>query len=79
MEVKSLYHLLALETSFEETVELAANIAEAPIAFISFIDSNYIWLKSQIGIHQKKNDYLDFVKVILGTLQDTEKKTTNYI
>ncbi|GGA50224.1 PAS domain S-box protein [Okeania sp. KiyG1] len=74
MEVKSLYHLLALETSFEETVELAANIAEAPIAFISFMDSNYIWLKSQIGIHQKKNDYLDFVKAILSTFPDTETK-----
>ncbi|NEO53890.1 MAG: PAS domain S-box protein [Okeania sp. SIO3B5] len=74
MEVKSLYHLLALETFFEETVELAANITEAPIAFISFMDSNYIWLKSQIGIHQKKNDYLDFVKTVLSTFPDTETK-----
>ena len=47
MEVKSLYHILASETSFEEIVDLAADIAETPIAFISFIDCNYLWLKSQ--------------------------------
>ena len=74
MEVKSLFQVLAPETSFEEMVDLAAEIAEAPIAFISFVDSNYLWLKSQTGVNQKQNSYLDFVKVILGYSEKTQTK-----
>ncbi len=73
MEVKSLYQLLAAETSFTEMVELAANIAETPIAFISFRDDNYLWLKSQIGINNNKDGHLNFVEVILSS---SEKNKT---
>ncbi|MDJ0518881.1 MAG: PAS domain S-box protein [Trichodesmium sp. MO_231.B1] len=73
MEVKSLYQVLATETSFPEMAELAAYIAETPIAFISFRDSNYLWLKSQTGINNNKDRYLHFVEVILGS---SEKNKT---
>ncbi|MGK7923592.1 MAG: PAS domain S-box protein [Trichodesmium sp.] len=74
MEVKSLFQVLSPETSFEEMVDLAAQIAETPIAFISFVDSNYLWLKSQIGLNQKHDSYLDFVKVILDYFPKTPSK-----
>ncbi|MGD1804536.1 PAS domain S-box protein [Dapis sp. BLCC M126] len=81
MEVKSLYQLLATQTSFVEMAELAAHIAETPIAFISFRDDKYFWLKSQTGINNKNNGYLNFVEVILSSLeknktQSQEKEAT---
>ncbi|MGD1704093.1 PAS domain S-box protein [Dapis sp. BLCC M229] len=74
MEVKSLYQVLATETSFLEMAELAAYIAETPIAFISFRDSNYLWLKSQTGINNNKDRYLNFVEVILGSSEKNQTK-----
>ncbi|MEM1170144.1 MAG: PAS domain S-box protein [Cyanobacteria bacterium P01_H01_bin.35] len=73
MEVKSLYQALATETSFAEMAELAAHIAETPIAFINFRDYNYLWLKSQTGINNNKDGYLNFVEVIL---RSSEKNKT---
>ena len=75
MEVKSLYQILASATYFEEIADLAAEIASAPIAFILFMDSNYVWLKSQIGVCQKNNCYLDFVKVILESSQKVNSRS----
>ncbi|NES04085.1 MAG: PAS domain S-box protein [Okeania sp. SIO2F4] len=74
MEVKSLYQVLATETSFPEMADLAAYIAETPIAFISFRDSNYLWLKSQTGINNNKHRYLNFVEVILGSSEKNKTK-----
>ena len=75
MQVKSLDRLLATETAFVEMVELAANIAETPIAFISFRDYSYLWLKSQTGINKNKDSFLNFVEVIL----DSSEKNTNQL
>ncbi|MEB3339563.1 PAS domain S-box protein [Okeania sp.] len=63
MEVKSLYQVLSMETSFAEIAELAADIAETPIAFISFRDSNYLWFKSQID-NNNQDEYLNFVQQV---------------
>lgn len=74
MEVKSLYYILASETSFQEIVDLAADIAETPIAFINFIDCNYLWLKSQTGLTKNKDVFLNFVERILETSQKTKNQ-----
>ena len=58
-----LYQLLdsAPEASFDDLTCLATHICQAPIAFISFLDANHQWLKSQIGISEgNAHRYLDF-------------------
>ncbi|MDF0555463.1 PAS domain S-box protein [Kamptonema sp. UHCC 0994] len=58
-----LYQLLgsAPEASFDDLTILAANLCQAPIAFISFIDANHQWLKSEVGIDKgTAHRYLDF-------------------
>jgi two-component system NtrC family sensor kinase len=58
-----LYQLLdsAPEASFDDLTCLAAHICQAPIAFISFLDANHQWLKSQIGMSEgTAHRYLDF-------------------
>ncbi len=72
MEVKSLYQVLSTETSFVEMADLAANIAETPISFISFRDFNYLWFKSQTGINNEKDGYLNFVEAILGSSEQNQ-------
>ncbi len=72
MEVKSLYQVLSTETSFVEMADLAADIAETPISFISFRDFNYLWFKSQTGINNEKDGYLNFVEAILGSSEQNQ-------
>ncbi|MBW3586940.1 MAG: hypothetical protein KY448_14180, partial [Cyanobacteria bacterium 0813] len=58
-----LYQLLgsAPEVCLDNLVGLAAQIGRTPIAFLSLIDGNRHWLKSQLGIDQTLADsYLDF-------------------
>ncbi|WP_449420087.1 PAS domain S-box protein [Phormidium nigroviride] len=58
-----LYQLLgsAPEASFDDLTILAAHLCQAPIAFISFIDANHQWLKSEVGIEEgTAHRYLDF-------------------
>lgn len=50
----------APEASFDDLTRLATQIAQTPIAFISFIDGNQQWLKSQVGLGPEANLYLDF-------------------
>ncbi|MDJ0556945.1 MAG: PAS domain S-box protein [Microcoleaceae cyanobacterium MO_207.B10] len=74
MQVKSLDQVFAPKSYFEEMAELAADISEAPITFISFMDSNYLWLKSQTGVEKENIYYLDFVEVILSYSEKTQTK-----
>ncbi|MEP6541074.1 GAF domain-containing protein [Microcoleus vaginatus GB1-A2] len=58
-----LYQLLgsAPEVCLDNLVGLAAQIGRTPIAFLSLIDGNRHWLKSQLGIDRTLADsYLDF-------------------
>ena len=58
-----LYRLLGSdqEACFDDLVSLAAQINLTPIAFVSLIDSNGHWLKSQIGVDQAlAHRYLNF-------------------
>ena len=58
-----LYQLLgsAPEASFDDLTILAAHLCQAPIAFISFLDANHQWLKSEVGIVEgTAHQYLDF-------------------
>ncbi|WP_445240239.1 hypothetical protein [Microcoleus vaginatus] len=58
-----LYQLLGSdpEVCLDNLVGLAAQISRTPIAFLSLIDGNRHWLKSQLGIDQTLADsYLDF-------------------
>src|SRR5215213_4594787 len=45
------YHILDTEAEegFDELTRLAAHICEAPIAVISFIDVDRLWVKSRVG------------------------------
>ncbi len=42
------------EKEFDDIVQLAAHICQAPIAAISLIDSNRQWLKASIGTAPKE-------------------------
>src|SRR5688572_17308545 len=46
-----LYHILdtPAEESFDELTRLAAQICGAPIALVSFVDAERIWVKSRVG------------------------------
>jgi len=58
-----LYQLLgsAPEACFDDLVGLAAQISHTPMAFLSLIDGNRHWLKSQLGIDQTLGHrYLNF-------------------
>ena len=58
-----LYQLLgsAAEACFDDLVGLAARISGSPMAFLSLIDANRHWLKSQVGIDRTLGHrYLNF-------------------
>jgi two-component system, NtrC family, sensor kinase len=58
-----LYQLLgcASEACFDDLVSLAVQLCRTPIAFVSLIDSNGHWLKSQIGFDRAfAHRYLNF-------------------
>ena len=59
----------APETSFRDLTYLAAHLARAPIAFVSFADQNHHWLKAQVGIQGSAYPYLDFCSHIWGLSQ----------
>ncbi|HLO50738.1 MAG TPA: PAS domain S-box protein, partial [Kamptonema sp.] len=73
-----LYQLIgsAPEASFDDLTGLAAHICGAPIAFISFLDANHQWLKSQVGFSEgTAHRYLDFCEQALrhhGSYQEGE-------
>ncbi|MGL5510218.1 MAG: hypothetical protein ACRDB1_11410, partial [Microcoleaceae cyanobacterium] len=66
MEGQILYQVLAPENSLVEISHLAAQVAEVPIAFVTYIDADYHWLKAQVGIDQNPKLYVDFVKLVLS-------------
>jgi two-component system, NtrC family, sensor kinase len=58
-----LYHILgsAPEACFDDLVGLASQLCGTPIAFLSFIDANCHWLKSQVGLDRTEtHPYLNF-------------------
>ncbi|OCR01830.1 histidine kinase [Oscillatoriales cyanobacterium USR001] len=85
LEDLRLYQLLdsAPEASFDDLTLLAAQICQAPIAFISFIDANHQWLKSQIGISEgTAHRYLDFCEHAIrqnAIQQEEEIVTPSYL
>src|SRR4051794_2824612 len=52
--VQALRELNALDTlpelAFDHLTELAAEICEAPLAFITLIDTDRQWIKSRVGV-----------------------------
>jgi len=50
------YHILdtVQEAVFDELVDLAATICEAPIALISLVDQSRQWFKARIGLEEKE-------------------------
>jgi two-component system, NtrC family, sensor kinase len=65
----NLYQLLgsASEACFDDLVSLAAQFCRTPIAFVSMIDSNGHWLKSQIGFDGAfAHRYLNFCDRAIG-------------
>src|SRR4051794_30315596 len=46
-----LYHVLdsPAEECFDELTRLAAHICSAPVAIITFVDADRLWIKSRIG------------------------------
>ncbi|MBD1883362.1 GAF domain-containing protein [Microcoleus vaginatus] len=68
-----LYPLLgsAPEACLDNLVGLAAQISRTPIAFLSLIDGNRHWLKSQLGIDQSlAQRYLNFCARALDTISE---------
>lgn len=54
------------QESFDSLVRLAADLASAPIASISFMDRDQQWLKSEVGISGTPSLYLDFSNKFLN-------------
>ncbi len=64
-----LYEILgsASEACFDDLAGLAAQMSRTPIAFVSFMDFNGYWLKSQVGVDQTFTDnYLSFCALAIG-------------
>ncbi|MEH1969205.1 PAS domain S-box protein [Nostoc sp.] len=88
LEVLNQYQILDTppEELFDELAQLAANLCEAPIAFISLVDAEREWFKSKIGVTISEvprsisfGSYTileDQILIISDTLQD-ERFATN--
>lgn len=52
--LEALQHYAVLDTSpdtsFDEITELGAKLCETPIALLTFIDANRLWIKSKVGL-----------------------------
>lgn len=72
----SLREIMASETAvaFDNCTQIAIHIAQAPIAYISFIDASCQWLKSQVGLQAKTHHYLDFCERVIA-LHYTSRQT----
>ncbi|NJO46875.1 MAG: PAS domain S-box protein [Oscillatoriales cyanobacterium RM2_1_1] len=62
--------------AFENWVIIAAQIAQTPIAFLSFMDSTHQWLKAQVGFQAQAQDYLGFCRAVLTANQATHALIT---
>ncbi|MEB3281992.1 MAG: PAS domain S-box protein [Lyngbya sp.] len=64
----SLPEIIASETgvTFDNLLQIAVHIAEAPVAYISLIDASCQWLKSQVGFQAKTYQYLDFCESVIS-------------
>ncbi|MEG4148109.1 GAF domain-containing protein [Microcoleus sp. Pol12B5] len=75
-----LYQLLgsAPEACLDNLVGLAAQISRTPIAFLSLIDGNRHWLKSQLGIDQTLVDrYLNFCARAINQIPEEFAQRSN--
>jgi len=64
-----LYQILGSvsEPCFDDLAGLAAQMSGTPIAFVSFLDSNGHWLKSQVGVDKTfTHSYLNFCALAIG-------------
>ena len=65
----NLYQILgsASEACFDDLAGLAAQMSRTPMAFVSLIDSNGHWLKSQVGLDRIfTHSYLNFCALAIG-------------
>jgi two-component system, NtrC family, sensor kinase len=75
-----LYHILgsAPEACFDDLVGLASQLCGTPIAFLSFIDANCHWLKSQVGLDRTEtHPYLNFCDQAAGQTVEEFAKLSN--
>ncbi|MEG5159190.1 GAF domain-containing protein [Microcoleus sp. AT3-A2] len=75
-----LYQLLgsAPEACLDNLVGLAAQLSRTPIAFLSLIDGNRHWLKSQLGIDQTLVDrYLNFCARAINQIPEEFAQRSN--
>ena len=59
------------ETAYDEIGELAAQIAQCPVAYVSFMDDDRLWLKARYGLppgfHQCPREIAFCATTICGT------------
>ncbi len=64
----SLREIMSTETTltFDNFTQIAVQIAQAPIAYLSLIDTHCQWLKSQVGLQEPTIPYLDFCERVIA-------------
>jgi len=63
------------EIPFDDLTHLASNLAQTPIALITFMDNSHQWLKSQVGLTGKIHLYLNFCEFIIELHSQPESPT----
>ncbi len=65
---RSIAELMATDSSvpFNNLTQLATQIAQTPVGFISLMNPTHQWLKSQVGLSKNSHHYLDFCHVVLS-------------